>query len=185
MNETRDHKMRISILGTGDLTKIPRSIGMQEKELRKLIEDTAKLIAKKGHEIVIIPDRGIPTEFAKIYKKYNGKKIYGLVPVKDTQYGTRHIEPYLHLIDERIEKNSWYDVDGEIAAAGDLCIVFGLSPGIMREITVLKYHYKYLGKKTKVIWFRNTLREEIPKEISEEIPIIYINSVEELSNLLK
>ena len=79
---------------------------------------------------------------------------------------------------------SWYDVDGEIAAAGDIAIVFGLSPGIMREISVLKYHYKYLGKKTKVIWFRNTLREEIPKEISEEIPIIYINSVEELSSLL-
>ena len=141
-------------------------------------------MAKKGHEIVIIPDKGIPAEVAKIYKENKGKKIYGVVPSKDKKFGTRHIEPYLYLLDEKIEVDSWYDADGEIAAQGDIDIIIGMSPGIMREFTVLKYHKKYLGNKTKVIWFKNTLNEPIQKEIEEEIPITYINSIEELEKLL-
>ncbi len=176
--------MRVSILGTGDLTKIPRFTSITKEGLEKLIQDIAKLIAKKGHEIIIIPDRGIHFEIAKIYKENGGKKVYGVVPTKDKIYGIKHIEPYLPLIDERIEVDSWYDADGEIAAQGDMCIIVGISPGIMRAFTVLKYHRRYLDNKTKVIWFKNTLTSPIPKEIEEEIPITYINSVEELEKLL-
>jgi len=176
--------MKISILGTGDLTKIPRHTKIKEKELRKLIECTAELIARKGHELVIVPDKGIPAEIARIYKEKGGKKVYGLIPVKDTKYGIEHLKPFLHLVDERIELDHWYDVDGEIAAAGKVCIVFGLSPGIIREVAVLKYHFKYLKCKTKVLWFKNTLSQKIPKEIEEEIPITYISSVKELEKFL-
>ncbi len=176
--------MRISILGTGDLTKIPRFTSITKGELENLVSDIAKVIAKKGHEIVIIPDRGIPTEVAKIYKQNGGKKVYGVVPTKDKKYGIRHIQPYLPLIDEKIEVDSWYDADGEIASQGDVCVIVGMSPGIMREFTVLKYHKRYLNNKTKVIWFKNTLSSPIPKEIEEEIPITYVNSVKELEKLI-
>jgi hypothetical protein len=176
--------MKAAILGTGDLTKIPRYTEMKEDELRKLIEDVSEVLVKKEYEIVIVPDRGVPIEVAKIYKEKGGKKVYGLVPTKDTKFGDRHIQPYLHLLDERIELDHWYDVDGEIAAAGDVCIVIGLSPGIMREVSVLKYHRRYLDSKTKVIWFRNTMSQPIQKEIEEEIPITYVSSVEELEKIL-
>ncbi len=176
--------MKIVMLGTGDLTKIPRFTKISEEKLKKLIIDLGKLIAKKGHELVIIPDRGIPTEVAKVYKEKDGKKVYGLVPTKDQEYGVRHIEPYFHLLDEKIDVDSWYDADGKIASSGDVCIVVGMSPGIMREVTVLKYHYKYLESKTKVIWFKNTISSKIPKEIEEEIPITYIRSIRELKKLI-
>jgi len=175
--------MKITILGTGDLTKIPRFTKFSKEKLKQLINSLGKLIAEKGHELVIIPDRGIPIEVAKIYKKYNGKKVYGLVPTKDKKYGTRHIQSYLPLLDEKIKVNSWYDADGEIAAQGEVCLVIGLSPGILREITVLKYHYRYLKCRTKVIWFKNTITL-IPKEIEEEIPITYITSLKELEKYL-
>jgi len=176
--------MRISILGTGDLTKIPRHSSITKEELEKLISDIAKLIAEKGHEIVIIPDRGVHFEIAKSYKENGGKKVYGIVPTKDKKYGVEHIQQYLPLIDEKIEVDSWYDADGEIAAAGDVCIIVGMSPGIMREFTVLKYHRRYLKNKTKVIWFKNAMTPPIPKEIEEEIPITYINSIQELEKLI-
>lgn len=176
--------MKVVILGTGDLTKIPRFTNISEEELKQLIVALGKLIAKKGHEIVIIPDRGIPVEIAKVYKENGGKKVYGIVPTKDKKYGTRHIQPYIHLIDEKIKVDSWYDADGEIAASGDVAIVVGMSPGIMREITVLKYHYRYLKSKTKLVWFRNTISSPIPKEIEEEIPIDYIDSIEDLEGIL-
>ncbi|MEW6295295.1 MAG: hypothetical protein AB1467_03285 [Candidatus Diapherotrites archaeon] len=176
--------MRVSVLGTGDITKIPRHTKIKERELRELIKGTAELIARKGHELVIVPDKGIPSEVARIYKEKGGRKVYGLVPVKDKKFGVKHLKPFLYLVDERIELDHWYDVDGEIAAAGKLCIVFGLSPGVIREIAVLKYHYKYLKCKTKVLWFKNTLSRKIPEEIEEEIPITYIPSVKELEKFL-
>jgi len=176
--------MRISVLGTGDMTKIPRYCDVSEEELKKIITKVAEMIAKKEHELVIIPDRGIPLEIAKMYKEHGGKKLLGFVPTKDKRYGIKHIEPNLHLLDEQIEVDSWYDADGEIAAAGDVCIVIGISPGIMREITVLKYHYRYLKSKTRLVWFRNTISSPIAKEIEEEIPINYIDDVEELEKFI-
>lgn len=176
--------MKVVILGTGDMTKILRFTKVSESELKKLVDAVGKLIAEKGHELVIIPDRGIPTEVAKAYKRNKGRKVYGIIPVKDKKFGIKHLEPYLNLVDKKIEVEHWYDADGEIAASGEICIVIGLSPGIVREIAVLKYHYRYHNSKTKVFWFRNTISQEMPKEVEEEIPITYVNSVEELEKYL-
>ena len=176
--------MKVSVLGTGDITKIPRHTKITESELNKLIEGVAKLIARRGYELVIVPDRGVPTEVAKIYKQNGGKKVYGIVPTRDEKFGVNHIQPYLPLVDERIEVDHWYDADGEIAATGDVCIVIGMSPGIMREVSVLKYHYRYLKSKTKVVWFENTISQPLAKEIEEEIPVTYVSSVEDLEQIL-
>ena len=176
--------MRVSVLGTGDMTKIPRMVGLPESEVKKIIVKVGVLLAVKGHELVIIPDRGVPIEIAKVYKDNGGKQLLGIVPTKDTQYGTTFIEGNLSLLDKQLEVDHWYDADGEIAAAGDVCIVIGMSPGIMREVCVLKYHYRYLNSKTKVVWFKNTLSAPLPKEIAEEIPITYVESVEELERFL-
>jgi len=178
--------MRITILGTGNLGKIPRFTKISKERLGKMISDAARLIAEAGHEIVIIPDRGIPVEFAKLYKKFGGKKVYGIVPVKDKKYGTKHIKGNLKLIDEQIKVDSWYDADGEIAAAGELSIIFGMSPGIVREFSVLKYHYRYLGSKTKVLWFENTISRKLPEEIMEEFKgkVFYIKSVDDLKKFI-
>ncbi len=176
--------MRVVVLGTGDLTKIPRFTKISEKQLRELVDEVARLLAEKGCELVIIPDRGIPSEVARVYKQNGGKRVWGVVPTKDKVYGVKHIQPYLHLLDKRIKVDSWYDADGTIAASGSVCVVFGMSPGIMREFAALKYHYRYLGNKTKVIWFKNTISAPIAREITEEIPVIYVDSIEELAKLI-
>lgn len=177
-------KMKISILGTGDLSKISKHTNLSGSEIQRLIEQIANLLAKKGHELVIIPNRGIPLEIAKIYKQQTGKKVYGVVPTKDKDYGLNHIKEFLPLIDEKIEVDSWYDADGKVAAFGDICISIGISPGVMRALTALKFHYKYKGCKTKLIIFENTLSSQIHKEIQEEIPISYINTIKELEKFL-
>lgn len=177
--------MKVSVLGCGDITKISRHSNLSQEDVNKLIEDAAKLLARKRAEIVIIPDRGIPTEIAKIYKANNGRKVIGMVPVNDTKYGIEHIKKYLPLLDERIEVNDWYDATSDLAAEGDICMVIGMSPGIMYEVSILKYHYRYLNCKTKVVWFRDTISQPVQKEIEEEVPIKYINSVEELEEFLQ
>ncbi|MBD3354886.1 hypothetical protein GF361_02785 [Candidatus Woesearchaeota archaeon] len=179
--------MRVSIVGVGDITKLERFAGMNSEDVQRLIKNVSKLLVEKDAEVVIIPDRGIPVEIAKTYKELGGKKILGVVPVNDIKYGIKHIEENLDMLDEKIEVNSWYDADGEIAAAGDYCICVGMSAGVMRDISVLKYHYKYLESETKLIVFENTMSGKIAPEIEEAFrdKLFYINSFDELKTLLK
>ncbi len=176
--------MRISITASGDSKKILRYSKISEQELEKLVNDLAKLLADKGHEIIIIPSKGLSYEIAKAYKKYGGKKVIGLVPARDKKYGIKHLESQLNILDEKIELDTWYETSSELAASGDICIVIGISPGIMRIISPLKYKYKFKQASTKLIWFRNTISSPIHPEIEEDIPITYINSVKDLEKII-
>ena len=175
--------MKISILGAGDITNVSKYTEVSELELQDLIEKIGKLIAEKNHELIIIPNKGIPLEIAKIYKQKGGK-VFGVIPTQDKDYGNEHIKDFIDIINEKISVDSWYDADGKIAAFGDLCLVIGLSAGTMRALTALKFHYKYKNSKTKLIIFKNTISSKIQKEIAEEIPITYINSINELEKIL-
>jgi hypothetical protein len=175
--------MKLSILGTGDIGKIPRYTDISKQKLERLLYNIAYLIVKKGHEIVIIPDKGIPYKIAKLYKKLEGKKIYGLVPIKDETY-KNNTSKYMNIIDSKINFNTWRDVSSEIIGAGEICIILGMSCGIMREVSAFKYKIKYHNSKTKILWFKNTLSSPIHPEIQEEIPITYIKNVKELEKYL-
>jgi len=176
--------MKVSLLGAGDVSKISRHTSMSEPELNTLIEDIAGLLVEKQVDIVIIPNRGIPLEIAKKYKEKSGKKILGVIPTQDKDYGLAHIEEFLPIVDEKLDVDSWYDADGKVAAFGDICLTIGMSPGVIRALTALKFHYKYKNSQTKLIIFRNTLSKELHKEIEEEIPTTYIESINELKELI-
>jgi len=177
--------MKATIIGSGDITKISRFASISEKEVKQLVNDVGVLLAKKGVELIILPSRGIPYEIAKVYKENHGKKIIGLVPKSDTRYGINHIKQYLDIADEQIDIGNWYTLNGEIAAAGNICICIGLSPGVMTEIAMLKYHYKYLNSKTKVVIFENTISQKLQKEIEEDLKDThYIKSIKELEQFL-
>jgi len=176
--------MKIVVLGTGDMTKIPRFTDVSAEDLNNIISELGEVIAKKGHELIIIPDEGVPIEVAKAYKENGGKKVIGFVPVNDKTFGVDYIQEFLPILDEKIEVNDWYDASGEIAASGDICIVLGVSPGIMAEIGYLKYHYKKLGCKTKLYWLKKTLSAPIHKELDEELNINYVDSVRDLEKVL-
>ena len=178
--------MKVSILGAGDITKIHRFSGMSESEVKILIEDVGKLLARKKVELVIVPVRGIPYEVAKVYKENKGPKVIGAVPKDDKEYGIMHIEEYRHISDEEFNIGDWYDLNGRIAAKGDIAICIGMSGGTICDVAMLKYHYKYLGKKTKLIIFENTLSSKLPPELEEDLKgnLIYIKSVKELEKYL-
>jgi len=180
--------MKASIIGTGDLEIITKNAKISKTELKKLLEDTAKLLIERKAEIIIMPVRGIPYEFAKIYKKLGGKKVYGVIPVNCPFYGEyteKIIGIYLDVIDERIEFNSWYDAEGNLSALGDYTICFGFAAGVMVEIASMKYSLKYRGKKTKLIVFENTISKRLHKEVEESVKPIYIKCVKELKAILK
>jgi len=176
--------MKASILGSGDISKIHRFSKLSEKEVKQLIHDLGKFLAENKYEIVIVPARGIPYEVAKIYKKYRGKKVIGAIPKDDKEYGIMHIEEYRNISDKEINIGDWYDLNGRIAAQGDISICIGLSGGALCDIAMLKYHYKYLNKKTKLFIFKNTISSKLHPELEEDLKgnLFYINSIEELKN---
>jgi hypothetical protein len=177
--------MRVSVIGAGDIEKIYTYSGMDEEKVRNLIDDVGKLLAEKGVEVVILPDRGIPVLVAEAYRKHGGKKILGLIPKDDTRYGIKHLGDYAGRIDSEQNIGTWYDLNGEIAASGDVCICIGYSCGVSTEICFLKYHYKYFNSKTKIVVFRNTLSQPLHKEVEADLKnIVYIDSVEELAQIL-
>ncbi len=178
--------MKVSILGAGDVTKIHRFSGMSENDVKTLIEEVGKPLARKKVELVIVPARGIPYKVAKVYKENNGPKVIGAIPEDDKDYGIMHIEEYRHISDEEFNIGDWYDLNGRIAAQGDISICIGMSGGAICDVATLKYHYKYLGKKTKLLVFENTLSSKLPPELEEDLKgnLIYINSVKELENYL-
>ena len=90
--------MKVSVLGCGDPGKILRFSKTGEDELKLIISGVGRLVAGKGHELVIIPDRGVPAEVAKVYRESGGKKVIGVVPVNDSRFGIEHLKPYLHLV---------------------------------------------------------------------------------------
>lgn len=180
--------MKVAIIGSGDLKFIPEYSGMKREDLDKLLEESAKLLVEIGAEIIILPARGVPYGFAQLYKKFGGKKVYGVVPTKCPFYGEyteKIIGDYLDIIDEKIKFDSWYDVDGNIATLGDFTLCFGLTAGVMAEISEMKYNLIYKGRKTKLIIFESTFSDKLPKEIGKDIPQIYVDSVDELKGILK
>ncbi len=179
--------MKVSILGAGDISKIHRYSKLSEAQVKKLIQDLGIFLAKKKVEIVIVPARGIPYEIAKIYKAHGGPKVIGAIPKDDKEYGIMHIKEYLHISDEDFNIGDWYDLNGRIAAQGDISICLGLSGGALCDIAMLKYHYKYLNKKTQLYMFKNTISQRLPKELEEDLKenLHYINSVKELEKIIK
>ena len=180
--------MKITIIGSGDLEKIEKFGKVSKNNLIELLEDVAKLLVNLNCEIIILPAQGIPYEFAKLYKKFGGKKVNGVIPVKCNFYGEytdKIIGSYLDIIDEKIEFDSWYDVDGNIATLGDATICFGLSSGVMAEISLMKYNLLYKKRKTKLFIFENIISNRLAKEIEVDINLDYVSGVDELAEKLK
>jgi hypothetical protein len=177
--------MKVSVLGSGDILKICKYGKMKKRDINNLLEGIGKILAKYRVEIVIIPDRGVPYIVAKFYKKYGGTKVIGLIPPGKDKFGIEHIKPQLHIVDEKIKVPSWYHADGEVAASGDIALCVGFSPGVMRDIAALKFHRKFLGNKTKLVIFNNTISSRLHPEVEEELDVIYIEKLSELEEILK
>ncbi len=179
--------MKVSIIGTGDLDTISKYAKVSLKELNKLMKNTAKLLVSIDAEVIILPARGVPYEFAKLYRKLGGRKVIGIIPARCPFYGKytpQIIGPFMDVIDERFEVDSWYDVNGNIATLGDYTICFGLSAGVMGEISLMKYNLKYRGSRTKLVIFEQTISKKLQKEVEVDIKPVYISSVNQLKKIL-
>lgn len=179
--------MRITILGVGDIEDITKNSKTNKEKLSKLIEELAEFLALSRNEIIIQPAKGVPYEIAVRYKERRGAKVIGAVSPNCPYYNKFYdliTKKYRTICDEFLEFHSWYDIDGNLATLGDATICLGFSTGVLAEICEMKYNIKYLGRKTKLFIFKNTI-SRVLDEIKPDLQAVYVSSVKELKRELE
>ncbi|RMF56115.1 hypothetical protein D6745_00225 [Candidatus Woesearchaeota archaeon] len=150
--------IRVCLIGPGDAEwHFHKLLGMTNDELNEQIMGIAGVLAKNA-EIVLLPDRGICFEIAKMYKKLGGRKVLGTVPLSDKDFGIKHLKNYMEaevsrkkVFDEFIDTDNWYKQDLTHCLFGDVVLMLGNSLGSIGELAYGFYLYKlFVGKKPEV-----------------------------------
>lgn len=151
--------MRISLIGAGDvdyhyfdILKLERDFFYNE------IKEIAQVLVEKNVEPVLLPDKGISLEIAKLFKGFGGKKVIATIPLNDKDFGVEHIKEYKNalsmgkrLFDETINTDNWYKQDLTCCLFADAILLLGLSTGSLGELAYAFYLYKlFNGDKPEV-----------------------------------
>ncbi len=157
--------MKIRIIGPNKLYK-----GDLEKR-KKLIEETAKIVASTGNEIILTPDKGSLLEyFGRKYLEFGGKKIYILAPVEEKD----HKDFLCTEIGEIISCIDWDRQANEFNRQSELFICLGYSWGTMKEIACSQYFNK---KKTYIV--EEFISGKLPEELNSLVEYIKIKQLKE------
>ncbi len=172
--------LKVTLIGAGDikfhyseLLKIP------EKKFSEHVRKIAKVLAETS-EIVLAPDRGVCIEIAKEYKKLHGKKVYGVTPMDDKDFGIEHLKTHLNaevngkkIFDEVINTETWYKQHFAFSLFGDVILMLGASLGTYYELASGFFAYKiFNGKKPGL----QIMKKKVHKKIiaGNKIPLSLI-----------
>jgi hypothetical protein len=176
------NKLSALLIGPTDKTKISRFGKLNEDDYENHKEKVGKVLASHLSSVYLIPDEGIPLDFAKAYKQTGGREIVGALP----KGGCDILKKYFQFCD-RIEEveGGWTVLNTCLSLKNDLMIGFGLSPGTMVEIAYTKYHKKFLERNIPIFLDKKTISRRLNLEVEEEINLTYFSSAEGLNSLLK
>lgn len=167
--------MRIGIVGPTKISAFCNRIGKSKKRYFSVVRKIAEFLTK--HELVIVPDKGSLAEFvAQAYHTSGGKKVMGVVPKKDKEFGISWLN--LKICDKIIDCSTWRNSPEVFDEVSDVLLVFGLGAGAMIEIGYTKWWER------PVIILKEFISSKLPKEIERELNIHYV-SAKGLSKKLK
>jgi len=170
------------LIGPTDKTKIFRFGKIDGESYEQYKDDFGKVLAVNISTIYLIPDEGIPLDFAKSYKQFGGREVVGALP----KGGCDVLEKYFQFCDRTEEVDGgWSVLNTCLSLRTGLMIGFGLSPGTLVEIAYSKYHKKYLGRNIPILLDERTIRGRLNPEIEDEVDLRYFDSAEGLNQFLK
>ena len=147
-------KIKLCLIGPGNIEwHFFKLLRLNKEKFSKELEKIAKVLVKSNVELVLLPDRGISFEIAKLYKQYGGKKVIAVLPEDDKKWGIKHLLPYLNaeievngkklkVFDEKINSGDWYKQNFMFCLFGDAIFLLGISTGSMYELCSAYYIYK-------------------------------------------
>ena len=167
--------MKIGIIGPTKIDEFCKLIGMKKNKYIKAIINISRLL--KNHEIILTTDKNSVAEiFAKEYKKAGGKKVVGIVPRDDKEFGYSWIN--LSVCDEIINCGTWRNQPEKLCEESNIILCLGFSPGSLIEIAYTKWF-----KVKKILILKELISKELPEEINKKLNIKYI-SIRDLKNEL-
>ena len=173
--------MKALIAGPTDITKVERFGNIGSENYSPHLEQIARTMLDYVEVVNLIPDKGVPLDFAKFFRSLGGK-IVGYVP----SGGCPQLQENFQCCDEILEFDAgWNGLNTCLSLKGDLITVLGMSPGTIVEIAYTKYHNKYLKKRIPILIDEQSLTTKVPEEIAEELEIYYFSNPIELGKLLE
>lgn len=124
--------MRISLIGPGDIDfHYQNLLKLDKTRFDFELEGIGKVLAESGSDIVLLPDRGVSLNIARIYKGKKGRNVIGAVPLSDMTFGIKHLEPYINMklnekpfFDYFINTDNWFKHDLIKGLLGDVLSYF-------------------------------------------------------------
>ena len=177
-----DNNLSALLIGPNDKTKIFRFGKIDGDVYERYKDEIGKVLATNLSTIYLIPDEGIPLDFAKSYKNFGGLEVVGAIP----RGGCDVLEKYFQFCDRTEEVDGgWSVLNTCLSLRTGLMIGFGLSPGTLVEIAYTKYHKKYLGRNIPILLDERTISGRLNPEVENEVDLRYFSSAEELTGFLK
>jgi hypothetical protein len=162
--------LRAALIGAGNIEyHYQELLHISKEEFNEQIKQIAKVLAETKTEIVLLPDKGVCMEIAKLYKQSKGPKVIATIPKDDKDFGIKHLEPYINakiygrkVIDKEINTKTWYKQDLIVCTFGDFILMLGNSLGALGELTYAYYMYKlFKGMKKGVSATEKKIHPEI------------------------
>jgi hypothetical protein len=168
--------MKISITGPNKFEHLASATNITIEELKKKLEEIAKIVAKSGHELVLTPDKNsLLAYFGRKYLENKGKKIYEVAPLDE-----KDCEDYLDIsLGEIISCGKWPLQPSKFNLESDAMVCVGYGGMVMAEFGFSKY---YNSKTIYII--QDLISAKLPKEIEKSLDLKYIK-IEDLSRILK
>jgi len=165
--------MRIGIIGA---SKIEYLEEVNDKA-RELLEKIARAVAKSGNDIVICADKGSVSEFfAQKYSLFGGRKVYGIIPLDDKEFGYSWVNTDLG---EHINCGTWRNQPEKLNEETDVLLCLGYAVGVLSEVAYSKWF-----KPKPVYIIKRLASGKLPREVERSLQLRYV-SLSELEKLLK
>jgi len=170
------------LIGPTDKTKIFRFGKIEGESYEQYKDEVGKVLATNLSTVYLIPDEGIPLDFAKSYKQFGGREVVGALP----RGGCPSLSSNFKFCD-RIEEvdGGWAVLNTCLSLKNDIIISVGISPGTIVEVAYTKYHKKYLGRDIPVLLDERAMSGRLPSELEEELNLTYFHSGDSLNILLR
>ena len=166
--------MRIAIIGPTNVPKVAAAAGLKTVAYQRCVTEAARELARRGHDLVVVPDRGIGLWAAEVYHRAGGAKLIGLIPSGGTgiQKDTSQCHEHRHLCDVVIDDLTWTEQFPRICRMADIMLCIGLSCGTIGEMVWTKW----MGGPTVVVI--EPLISGIPPEILAETDVRLVADLE-------
>lgn len=183
--------MNCVLVGVSDRSLLWRDGKVKEKDYEKFVLKYAKFLKKHFENVIVTPDDGIYTDIALKFGELKKKKPIAYYPDKDTFYGIEHIKDNFEKYDIRPIDGDWYKLNADLTKQALCVICLGFTPGVLIEISFIKYHQKY-GKykdpRLKNIHLfidKKTINKKLPIGFEEQVNnFYYYKNLKELEKII-